>query len=129
MKWFAYDNCHPRTNERYTDFIVLYPNPHYSGREGCLRYIPDVQTWDGEKFQYFKPAHRPVFWCRLPKFPNQTTEAPSSKNCSACGRNLPLSSFNRDRSAKDGLTYDCRECRKIAARKYRQNLKWEEKNA
>ena len=30
---------------------------------------------------------------------------------------------NRDRKAKDGLTHNCRECRKIAAREYRKSLK------
>lgn len=46
-----------------------------------------------------------------------------TKICSTCGKTLPLTRFNRDRKAKDGLTHNCRECRRIAARNYRAKIK------
>lgn len=46
-----------------------------------------------------------------------------TKICSTCGKTLPLMLFNRDKKAKDGLTHNCRECRKIAARNYRAKIK------
>ena len=33
-----------------------------------------------------------------------------TKKCSECGRELPLSEFNKNRSNKDGLQDRCREC-------------------
>lgn len=69
VEWLPYPQTAPLPTERYTDFAVLYPNPHYTGREGCQRYIPDIMTWNGERFQYYNPQHRPLYWCRLPKFP------------------------------------------------------------
>lgn len=47
----------------------------------------------------------------------------NKKLCSTCGEMLPFSAFNRDRKAKDGLTHNCRECRKTAARNYRAKIK------
>lgn len=34
----------------------------------------------------------------------------TSKYCTKCGRNLPLSEFNRDSGEKDGLQRTCRDC-------------------
>lgn len=39
-----------------------------------------------------------------------------SKPCPCCGQTLPVSSFGRNRQAKDGLHYYCKSC---AARKQR----------
>lgn len=35
------------------------------------------------------------------------------KKCSSCGAMLPLTAFSRNVTAKDGLQYSCRDCRKI----------------
>lgn len=35
-----------------------------------------------------------------------------TKVCSSCGRFLPLTDFSSNRSAKDGLSRNCRQCRK-----------------
>ncbi len=37
-------------------------------------------------------------------------EFPSNKQCSKCGRSLPVNAFNRDAGNKDGLAPYCREC-------------------
>jgi len=42
-----------------------------------------------------------------------------TKVCPKCGRELPLSEFNKDKSRKDGLNVYCKECRKIY---YENNL-------
>ena len=42
------------------------------------------------------------------------------KTCTKCKRSLPLDSFSRDRSKKDGLRSQCRECQKAADRRYRE---------
>lgn len=46
-----------------------------------------------------------------------------TKICSTCGKSLLFTQFNRDKKAKDGLTHNCRECRRIAARNYRAKIK------
>jgi DNA-directed RNA polymerase subunit RPC12/RpoP len=43
----------------------------------------------------------------------------NSKVCSKCGKELPLIYFAIDRSIKDGLSSDCRECRRK-----RENPQW-----
>ena len=35
-----------------------------------------------------------------------------TKVCTKCGRELPLSEFNKDKATKDGLTYWCKLCYK-----------------
>lgn len=53
-----------------------------------------------------------------------------TKICRNCGRELPLSEFNKDKSRKDGLDYQCRECSHKRQRKFNsdkiQNLEGEE---
>ena len=41
---------------------------------------------------------------------NEWTE--ETKVCSRCGKTKPLSEFNKDSSAKDGLQHWCRQCQK-----------------
>ena len=74
MIWHAYPEFKPLKNERYIDFAVLYPTPHYNGREDCPRYIPDLMNWAGEKFFCVNEKHRPRYWCRLPKIPGSGEE-------------------------------------------------------
>ncbi|GAA4177133.1 hypothetical protein GCM10022287_25430 [Gryllotalpicola koreensis] len=40
------------------------------------------------------------------------------KHCGECGRDLPLSEFNKSSGRKDGLQWICRECNKRHAREY-----------
>lgn len=40
------------------------------------------------------------------------------KKCKKCGRELPLSEFNKDKSRSDGLDCRCRECRKQYYKQY-----------
>ncbi|MEU7048391.1 endonuclease domain-containing protein [Streptomyces eurythermus] len=37
-------------------------------------------------------------------------EEPNARECRKCGRELPLTSFARDRNRRDGLQVRCREC-------------------
>ena len=41
-----------------------------------------------------------------------------TKRCSKCGRVLPVSDFNKNKKAKDGLQNHCRECHKEMMRQY-----------
>ena len=34
-----------------------------------------------------------------------------TKKCSKCGRELPVECFGKNKNSKDGLTYQCKECR------------------
>ena len=43
------------------------------------------------------------------------------KNCSRCFLELPLSSFNKKKSSKDGLQPYCRECNKKRSKEYYSN--------
>lgn len=43
------------------------------------------------------------------------------KDCSKCGRNLPLSEFTKDRHRKDGLNSRCRDCVNANSRRYNKN--------
>ena len=67
--WLPYPRYHPRKEDAFIDFVVLYPNPAHNSRENAPKYIADVMCWNGEKFCYFNPNHRPVYWARLPKYP------------------------------------------------------------
>jgi hypothetical protein len=40
------------------------------------------------------------------------------KNCCKCKRNLPLSQFNKNKRAKDGLCYKCKDCYHLYSREY-----------
>ncbi len=59
-----------------------------------------------------------------------------TKTCSNCKRDLPLDSFRKQSSSKDGLQYECRGCTSArAARRYKENpeilkdhKKWQEEN-
>jgi hypothetical protein len=42
----------------------------------------------------------------------------TTKICSKCGRELPLSEFNKDRTRKDGLQTYCKDCRKQYMKQY-----------
>ena len=65
-RWLPYPQTHPEKSESYMDFPVLYPNPRYSGRPGSARYVLDIMCWNGEKFMYFDPGRKPLFWLRPP---------------------------------------------------------------
>ena len=43
------------------------------------------------------------------------------KHCYCCKRDLPLDSFNKNKSKKDGLATECKECGKVKSKKYRDN--------
>jgi hypothetical protein len=48
----------------------------------------------------------------------------STKECSKCGRVLPVSSYYKNSASDDGLDYTCRDCRKACSRRYyRENRK------
>jgi hypothetical protein len=40
------------------------------------------------------------------------------KICTKCRELKPLSAFYKDKYAKDGLTYKCKECQRISGKKY-----------
>lgn len=40
-------------------------------------------------------------------------ESTATKVCYKCGRELPLSEFYKNRTTKDGLQRECKECRKM----------------
>ena len=42
----------------------------------------------------------------------------NTKICFKCQQDLPLSSFNKNSSKKDGLAHECRECKKLYQRKF-----------
>ena len=46
---------------------------------------------------------------RIFRNPDKMTEE-KTKVCSKCGRELPLSEFNKQKSKKDGLCYWCKSC-------------------
>lgn len=59
------------------------------------------------------------------------------KTCAKCHEQKPINSFSKDRSRKDGMTLECKECRAIYQRSYRVANKetlsndykgWREKN-
>ena len=43
-----------------------------------------------------------------------------AKRCSKCGRVLPLADFNKQKMAKDGLDYWCKDCHKAKRKEYYQ---------
>lgn len=50
------------------------------------------------------------------------------KRCGRCKQQKPTAEFYKDKSQKDGLCYDCKECRKITnkiSQKKRLKAKWE----
>ena len=49
--------------------------------------------------------------------PEQKT---SSKTCSKCGEDKPLTDFHKNKVAKDGLTYHCKECMRERYYEFRQ---------
>jgi 5-methylcytosine-specific restriction endonuclease McrA len=51
---------------------------------------------------------------RLPR------EAPDSKTCSKCQTSKPAAAFYRDKAKTSGLSAQCRECRKAAAKEWQQ---------
>ena len=48
------------------------------------------------------------------------------KRCSKCGETKPLTEFNKDKSTRDGLRYECRDCSREYFRQYRQENKEKE---
>jgi hypothetical protein len=58
------------------------------------------------------------------------------KICGKCKQNLDVSDFYKDKTKKDGLSWDCKDCCSKKSKKYRQNSnvpnlstkKWREKN-
>lgn len=48
-----------------------------------------------------------------------------TKTCKKCGRELPLSEFNKDKSRKDGLQRMCKKCKKQYQKQYYQEHKEE----
>jgi DNA-directed RNA polymerase subunit RPC12/RpoP len=45
-----------------------------------------------------------------------------TKKCSRCGRELPVTEFGKNRSAKDGLQVFCKECFRQYARNKRSDV-------
>lgn len=66
---------------------------------------------DPERKSYIKP----IINIMEPTELNKPAEAPKTKVCSRCGRELPISDFGRHARTKDGLQPMCRECRSKAA--------------
>ena len=55
---------------------------------------------------------------------NLTTDTASGRKfCGQCGLNLPLSSFHKNSSSKDGLRSNCKSCKNARDEKYRQDNK------
>lgn len=53
---------------------------------------------------------------------NLTTDTASGeKLCSQCGLNLPVSSFHKNSSSKDGLRSNCKSCKNTKDKSYREN--------
>jgi DNA-directed RNA polymerase subunit RPC12/RpoP len=52
--------------------------------------------------------------------PTKTTKKmeEATKKCSKCGKELPVSMFNKCKSAKDGLQARCRECHSVDMQEY-----------
>lgn len=46
------------------------------------------------------------------------TTTTTTKTCSKCGQELPLTSFYPKKGAKDGLQYWCKECQGKMSKKY-----------
>lgn len=46
-----------------------------------------------------------------------------TKKCSKCGRELPLSEFNKNNQAKDGLQCRCKSCQREAHREKQDRIK------
>ena len=53
------------------------------------------------------------------------TALESTKVCTKCKRTLPLSEFYRRAASKDGLTCQCKECRKAAEHEWTQKKRAE----
>ena len=47
-------------------------------------------------------------------------EIMETKKCKCCGRELPLSEFNKDKGFKDGYKSKCKECTKASRKKYKK---------
>lgn len=45
-----------------------------------------------------------------------------TKVCSKCKRELPISEFNKDKSMKDGLHSQCRNCKNEIKKRYRKSI-------
>lgn len=65
---------------------------------------------DPERKSYIKP----IINIMEPTELNKPAEAPKTKVCPRCGRELPISDFGRHARTKDGLQPICRECRSKA---------------
>ncbi len=59
------------------------------------------------------------------------------KTCCYCKKNLPITSFNKNRATKDGLSACCRQCKSLKEKEYRAKnpqkydeikKRWKEKN-
>lgn len=46
-----------------------------------------------------------------------------TKKCSKCGRELPVSEFNKNKQAKDGLQCRCKSCQREANREKQERIK------
>lgn len=81
-------------------------------QKACDKFLPIQQpTKQQEPMAETKPAPA-------------ETEAPKTKHCSKCGRDLPLDAFGKKSNTKDGLQTWCKECQKastLAARERRKN--------
>ncbi len=51
----------------------------------------------------------------------------SNKTCTRCHTELPVESFAKNRRTKDGLTHECRSCKKSRVAKYHQRPEIKEK--
>jgi hypothetical protein len=52
-----------------------------------------------------------------------------TKKCSACLEFLPISTFHKNASSKDGLQYYCKPCDRLKLKAYRQSLSAEERSS
>lgn len=67
-KWYKYPDVTPSDVDRYTDFLVAYPNPrlftskfaNVRFNDGRPPYLYDVANWTGDKFAIIDTKVR--FW-------------------------------------------------------------------
>ena len=55
----------------------------------------------------------------MTKYPSAQAEGGSLKQCGKCGKSKPVSEFHKNKNARDGLTFRCKNCQRIYHREYR----------
>lgn len=87
-------------------------------QKACDKFLPPPQEANQQ------PTKQPQTMEKETKIAPAETEAPKTKHCSKCGRDLPLDAFGNKKGTKDGKQTWCKECQKastLAARERRKN--------